>query len=132
MIKKLPQEIATWYVIPAIKKQFVKEMIAKGLSQRKAAERLGLTEAAVSQYIKQKRAADVKLNTEIVKMIKESVSNILDKNSDVFSEIYKIVLECEKTNIICQIHMLYEDIPKGCDVCFSPKKEVFIQIGGKK
>lgn len=129
MIKKLPQEIATWYVIPAVKREFVKEMIKRGLSQRKAAEKLGLTEAAVSQYVKGKRAAEIELDSKIVNIIKESVTNILEKGSDVFTEVYNIVKECEKSKIICQIHMMYEEIPDGCDICFAKKKDILLKIG---
>ena len=75
MIHKMPQEIATWYIIPAIRREFVKEMISQGLSQRQAADRLGLTEAAVSNYMKDKRASEIKLNGHIVEMIKGSVVN---------------------------------------------------------
>ncbi len=121
MLKKLPQEIATWYIIPTIRREFVKELIAKGLSQKKAADKLGLTEAAVSNYMKDRRAAEVKLNDHIKSMIKESVENILSKNSDVFTEIYKIVSECEKDLTVCQIHMLYDEVPQGCSVCFEAK-----------
>ena len=131
-MKKLPQEIATWYVIPAVKKEFVKEMLSRGLSQRKAAEKLGLTEAAVSQYLSQKRAAEVKLDKKIVEMIRESVTNILDKGSDVFTEIYKIVQESEKADTICKIHMMYEEVPQGCDVCFAKKEQVLVEIGSQK
>lgn len=121
MLKKLPQEIATWYIIPTIRREFVKELIAKGLSQKKAADKLGLTEAAVSNYMKDRRAAEIKLNDNIKSLIKKSVENILSKNSDVFTEIYKIVSECEKDLTVCQIHMIYDEVPDGCSVCFESK-----------
>ena len=121
MLKKLPQEIATWYIIPTIRREFVKELIKKGMSQRQAAAKLGLTEAAVSNYMKDRRASEIKLNDNIKSLIKESVENILNKNSDVFTEIYKIVSECEKDLTVCQIHMLYDEVPKACNVCFEVK-----------
>ncbi|HLD42165.1 MAG TPA: helix-turn-helix domain-containing protein [archaeon] len=124
MIHKLPQEISTWYIIPAIRREFVKEMINQGLSQKKAADRLGLTEAAVSNYMKDKRASQVKLNDHIKEMIKGSVVNILSKQSDVFTEVYNVVKECEKDLTVCQIHAAYDEIPEGCKICFSEKEEL--------
>jgi len=124
MIHKLPQEISTWYIIPAIRREFVKEMINQGLSQKKAADRLGLTEAAVSNYMKDKRASQVKLNDHIKEMIKGSVVNILSKQSDVFTEVYNVVKECEKDFTVCQIHAAYDEIPEGCKICFSEKEEL--------
>lgn len=128
MIHKLPQEIATWYIIPAIRREFVKELIVQGLSQRQAAAKLGLTEAAVSNYMKDKRASEVKLNEHIKELIRGSVVNILSKQSDVFTELYNIVKECEKDLTICQIHAAYDDVPKECRVCFEDKQEDLVQI----
>ncbi len=127
MIHKLPQEISTWYIIPAIRREFVKEMISQGLSQKKAADKLGLTEAAVSNYMKDKRASQVKLNDHIKEMIKGSVINILSKQSDVFTEVYSVVKESEKDFTVCQIHAVYDEIPEGCSICFD-KKEELVQI----
>ena len=124
MIHKLPQEISTWYIIPAIRREFVKEMISQGLSQKKAADKLGLTEAAVSNYMNDKRASQVKLNEHIKEMIKGSVVNILSKQSDVFTEVYSVVKECEKDFTVCQIHAAYDEIPEGCKICFSGKEEL--------
>ena len=53
---KHPQEIEVWYVLPAIRKELVVTLKEKNLTQKKIAEFLNITEAAVSQYIKQKRA----------------------------------------------------------------------------
>ncbi len=128
MIHKLPQEISTWYIIPAIRREFVKEMIAQGLSQRQAAAKLGLTEAAVSNYMKDKRASEIKLNQHIVELIKGSVVNILSKQSDVFTELYNVVKECEKDLTVCQIHAAYDEIPEGCKICFEVGKSDIVKI----
>ena len=132
MIHKLPQEISTWYIIPAIRREFVKEMINQGLTQRKAAEKLGLTEAAVSNYMKDKRASEVKLNDHIKELIKGSVVNILSKQSDVFTELYNVVKECEKDLTVCQIHAVYDEIPEGCKICFTAGSEELVKIEGSK
>ncbi len=126
-MKKLPQEIATFYVIPAVRREFVKELILRGLSQRQAAQKLGLTDAAVSQYIADKRASEVKLSIQILGKIKLSVTNVLEKNSDVFAEVYKIVSECEKDLTICKIHAIYDDVPDGCNVCIESNNQL-VQI----
>ncbi len=123
MIHRLPQEISTWYIIPTVRREFVKEMIRQGLSQKKAADKLGLTEAAISNYMKDKRATEIKFDQNILDLIKGSVVNILSKQSDVFTEIYNIVKECEKDVTICQIHAAYDEIPEGCKICFENKTD---------
>ena len=55
---ELPQEIELWYVIPAIRKQLVIELKRKGLKQKAIAPILGITEAAISQYNRDKRACN--------------------------------------------------------------------------
>ena len=122
MQETMPQEIEVRYILPAIRRELARIFIQDHkLSQKDAAKTLGLTEAAVSNYMKDRRAAEVQLNDHIKSLIKESVENILGKNSDVFTEIYKIVSECEKDLTVCQIHMIYDEVPQGCAVCFESK-----------
>jgi len=64
MTIKIDCEENVWYLLPLIRKEFAKSLIKDyGLTQRKAAEKLGITEAAVSQYVSKKRG-DLKV-TEI-------------------------------------------------------------------
>jgi predicted transcriptional regulator len=51
---KPPCELIVWYVIPTIRAELAKEMIKLGLSQKEVSERLGITQSAVSQYVKDK------------------------------------------------------------------------------
>ncbi|HIH66091.1 MAG TPA: transcriptional regulator, partial [Nanoarchaeota archaeon] len=51
-----PQELEVFYFIPAIRKELSVQMKKKGKGQREIANLLGITEAAVSQYISSKRA----------------------------------------------------------------------------
>jgi len=55
MTIKIDCEETVWYLLPLIRKEFAKSLIKDhGLTQRKAAEKLGITEAAVSQYVSKK------------------------------------------------------------------------------
>ena len=49
---KHPQEIEVWYILPAIRKELVVVLKESGLTQRKIAGMLKVTEAAISQYSK--------------------------------------------------------------------------------
>lgn len=112
----MPQEIEVWYLIPAIRKEFVKLMIKKGLSQKKAANKLGITEAAVSQYLKDKRACDVKFNEQIKKEMEKSVENIL-KNGCLIKEMNIICELCKKNMILCEIHKKHGHVSGKCKIC---------------
>lgn len=79
MSTKIDCEKIVWYILPLIRKEFAKSLIKDhGFTQRKAAEKLGITEAAVSQYILKKRV-DLKLtDAEIKREIKKSTKRIVD------------------------------------------------------
>jgi predicted transcriptional regulator len=48
---KVPCEIVVWYVLPVVRREIAKSLVSDfGLNQRTAAGKLGITEAAVSQY----------------------------------------------------------------------------------
>ena len=75
---KIHCEEAVWYTLPIIRKELAKSMIKDyGLTQRKAAEKLGITESAVSQYFSKKRGNFKPLDATIRKEIKESARRIL-------------------------------------------------------
>ena len=79
MTIKIDCEEIVWYLLPLIRKEFAKSLIKDhGLTQRKAAEKLGITEAAVSQYVSKKRG-DLKItHAGIRREIKESTKRIIE------------------------------------------------------
>ena len=59
---KPPCEVIVWYVIPTIRAELAKELVKMGMSQKDISERLGITQSAVSQYIKDKRGKGIPVN----------------------------------------------------------------------
>ena len=58
----LPQEIEVWYIIPAIRKELARLLTGSyGMTFEKAGELLGVSKAAVSQYLSNKRASKFKV-----------------------------------------------------------------------
>ncbi len=56
MTEKVPCEIITWYVLPVIRRELATLLVKEhGITQKKTAELLGLTDAAISQYVSKKR-----------------------------------------------------------------------------
>lgn len=50
-----PCEKAVWYYLPQIRADLAKELVKTGMTQSQAAKLLGVTPAAVSQYLHKKR-----------------------------------------------------------------------------
>ncbi|MBA3044390.1 helix-turn-helix domain-containing protein, partial [archaeon] len=48
---KMPCEVIIWYILPGIRREITKSLLKNGLSQREVAKKLGITDAAVSQYL---------------------------------------------------------------------------------
>ena len=116
---RMPQEIEVWYLLPAIRREFAREMSKRGVKQREISRILGITEAAVSQYINYKRASGIRFSKDISREIKASVDR-LEKNSDnVIEEMQRICRLCKDDKTLCRIHKKHGKIPSKCDVCFS-------------
>lgn len=96
MVIKTPCEVIVWEVLPSIRKEFAKNLIGKhGLSQKEAAKKLGVTEAAISRYISGKRASQELFDGEILKEIEKSASELIKGNNSII-----IKETCRICNII--------------------------------
>lgn len=110
-----PQEIEVWYVLPAIRRALALELIHEGLPQKKIAQSLGVTEAAISQYKKEKRAHQVIFNELITAEIKKSAIILKDSPHMLFQEMMKINKLVKKTGLFCELHRSKCATPDDCE-----------------
>ncbi|MBI4153131.1 transcriptional regulator [Candidatus Woesearchaeota archaeon] len=110
-----PQEIEVWYVLPAIRKAFAIELIRCGLSQKNVAHILGVTEAAISQYKKEKRAHNLIFNEAIDGEIKKSAGSLRDKPETIFKEMMRINKLVKTTGLFCELHRSKCATPDDCE-----------------
>jgi predicted transcriptional regulator len=89
---KTPCEIIVWNIVPVIRKEFAKNLIENhGLNQKKVADKLGISESAVSRYISGKRGVLEITDNEILEEIRKSTDIIAKENgSAVIEETCKI------------------------------------------
>jgi predicted transcriptional regulator len=118
-MKYMPQEIEVWYVIPAIRRELAKEMARSKLKQKDIAKLLGLTEPAVSQYLKSKRAKDIKFEKIIQSRINVAAHNIMKDNKNMIFEIQDICEKVRKSGSLCKIACKYHDLQENCCVCMN-------------
>ncbi len=79
----LPCEIFMWNVIPSIRKEIAVILIKEhNMSQREAARALGVSEAAVSQYLKNKRGKMVKFDENDMKMLRKIAEKIKKERNE--------------------------------------------------
>lgn len=99
-----PQEIEVWYILPAIRKKIALKLIEKDLPQKKVAEIMGITPAAVSQYKKQKRAKEEIFDREMELELEKSVNKISKNKSHLANEIIHLNNLIKKKGIVCKIY----------------------------
>ena len=92
MTTKIPCEIIVWYVLPSIRKELSIHLIEEHkLNQKEVAEKLGITEAAVSRYVSGKRGGKDIDDNEIINEIKKSASKIIKgDNTTIIQETCRI------------------------------------------
>ncbi len=118
-MKLLPQELEVWYLIPALRRELAKILIYDfGMSQKKASQILGITESAISQYLKSKRGSELKFSKEEIEKIRESAYNIVENKSGVNEEIYKLSVKFRASNALCDFHKKGDKtVSKDCELC---------------
>lgn len=117
-MKLLPQELEVWYLIPALRRELAKILISDfGMSQKKTSQILGMTEGAISQYLKSKRGSELKFSKEDIKKIRGAAVNIVEKGN-VNQELYKLSEKFRGSEVVCSFHKKGDKtIHKDCDLC---------------
>ncbi len=110
-----PQEVEVYFIIPAIRKALAQAMKKQGLEQKDIAHKLGLTPSAISQYIHNKRAADLDLGLD--DEVEVSAKRITDTLS-MFTETQRLLQLARSTKVLCKIHEKIGGAPRKCDACF--------------
>ncbi|MDP3917507.1 MAG: helix-turn-helix domain-containing protein [Nanoarchaeota archaeon] len=113
-----PQEIEAWYVIPMIRKELAFAMKKEGLDQKGIAKLLGITPAAVSQYISKKRASNYEIEDGIKFEFIDSARRIAQDKSLILSEFQRLMKICWDEGVVCEIHKSKSWCPEQCEVCY--------------
>ena len=96
---RVPCQITQWYLLPAISAELVKELKKLGVKQAEIARMMGVTPAAVSQYVKGKRGNVIQFDSGIKKMIITSAKKIASSgisNEDLLREICELSIEARR------------------------------------
>lgn len=104
----LPQEIEVWYIIPAVRRELAKIFTSKyKLKQKEAAKILGVSKAAISQYMHSKRAESINFPAKISKEIERSAAIIIENKKTVIREILRLLSIVKKTKNLCPVCKKY-------------------------
>jgi predicted transcriptional regulator len=112
----LPQEIEVWYVIPALRRELALELKKLGLSQKKIAIRLKLSEASVSHYMQRRRGSTVLFPPKIRSEIAKSAASIAH-GASVPEQVVRLTQLVRQEKLLCSIHKQHGAVPKNCRIC---------------
>ncbi len=114
---KIPCEIVVWYVLPTIRKEIARELVDNhGMTQAQVARKFGVTDAAISQYLKKKRGENPIIENskgydEFLEEIKVSAKKLTDNGSDFSSEMCRLCCIIKSKGILCDIYQEYTGYP---------------------
>jgi len=130
MHNQMPQEVEVWYIIPALRRELAKSMVEDyKVMQNKVAEHMGITEAAVSQYLSSKRAKEVVFTNAVLDEIQKSAKKVMENQKQFVPEMIRLTKLTGVKQVMCDIHKKQDiELPEGCDVCF---EEDIIKISTK-
>jgi len=102
-----------WNGLPAIRREIAVSMVTNfGLTQKEAAKKLGVTPAAVCQYISKKRGKIEIIDENIIKEISISAEQIIQNDDNVTSVL-------SETCRICKVMKSKGVFPFFCNSCDS-------------
>ena len=117
-------EIASQYLLPTLRALVAKNLMEKyKMTQQDAASKIGLTQSAVSQYVRQLRGSKIKIlekdksiMDEIDKFSARIASGELNNLSslDAFCSICRLA---RKRKILCELHVKHFPELKECNIC---------------
>ena len=130
-VARLPTEVEYWYILPVVRKELAKYLKEIGnLRQKEVADILGISESAVSQYLKGTRAGledpDNGIRIEIPKWLEEEIKLSTEKilaqkdNRTIFlREINKLLtlIRAKPTSFLCKVHRAFGYAEKECVIC---------------
>ena len=108
---KMYCELIVWYVLPAIRSAIAVSMIKDyKLRQTEVAKKLGVTDAAVSQYLSLKRAKITIRDPKILKQVKVSTKRIINGNDNViFQETCRLCEILKNSKLMSELYKTYSD-----------------------
>lgn len=113
-----PCEIVVQRVLPAIRAELARIMLEEGLPQQQVANRLGLSKAAVSQYVSAKRGKDISFPAEIEEKINELAKSLIGDMTpnDAVSNLCAVCKGIQSSGWLCKEHQQKND---ACTYCLN-------------
>ncbi len=123
MSLRFPSEVVVERVLPTVRAMLARALDDRGLTQEEIAGRLGVSQAAVSQYLRgadleERFAGDERLQAAVATIADGFASGSMD-GYEALGELLAVIREFEDRGPICAVHE--KEMPAleglGCDLC---------------
>jgi len=130
MQMRTPCELVVKLVLPAFRSLVAKTLIEKyHFSQVTTAQKLGITQAAISHYLYSKRGDKRIKQLEAIPSIQSAANeialSIATEKISPFDAMLKFCGLCKDLrtqNIVCELHKGFLIVPESCDLCLDIPK----------
>jgi predicted transcriptional regulator len=119
---KIPCELIVWYVLPSIRRELARELVEKHkLTQAEVARRFGVTDAAISQYLKSKRGTNKELENsgkyeEFKAEVAKAAQRIID-GSDIVTETCRVCEMVKRSGMLVKVYEIHTGVKAPDCVC---------------
>ncbi len=119
-----PEDIVARRVLPTLRAMVAAELSNRGLKEREVALRMGLTQAAVSKYLRgrgrrEAAVAGAPAFKALAAKLGEGLGSGTMSTAEALGEILRVVRAAEDRGVVCDLHE--EEVPSlrglGCDLC---------------
>jgi len=120
----LPSEIVVERFLPTVRAMLASRLHDRGLTQQEVADRLGVTQAAVSKYVSGRATVEERFSEDprtvaTVERLADGLASGAMDGYDALAELLELVREFEDRGPICEVHEA--EMPElrglGCDLC---------------
>lgn len=118
---KIPCEIVVWCVLPMIRRELARELVqTHSMSQAAVARKFGITDAAVSQYLKKKRGGCVDIEghplyVDFLKEVSVSSARIASDESECYDEMCRLCGVVKASGLLAVIYKMETGVvPPQC------------------
>lgn len=102
-----PCEIVVQKILPAIRAELARILIDEGLPQQQVASKLGLSKAAVSQYVSAKRGKEITFSQDIEERIQELAKSLVEElaPNEAVSNLCAVCRGIQASGWLCKEHL---------------------------
>jgi predicted transcriptional regulator len=113
ILMKSPCEVVAKYVLPVFRAMVAKDLMDNyNLSQNQVAEKLGITQAAVSHYINSKRGALMMSELEKISGVKATVGSVSKNLVEKDDPDEMILAFCRLCNLVKSSQIFWDNLDK--------------------